>query len=94
MRCSGKAPARQTMAKRCPHLPCIRVPLSISPPPCPGLCCLQLSLPAALSLAPGLFPASAHRAQLSPCVPALPCSRSLSAHRHEQLPQSLREKES
>ena len=53
------------------------------PPPCPGLCCLQLSLPAALSLAPGLFPASAHRAQLSPCVPSS-ALQPLSVCRQEQ----------
>ena len=57
---------------------------STAPDPlCLYLTSLELSLPAALSLAPWLFPASCHRAQLSPCVPSS-ALQPLSVCRQEQ----------
>ena len=80
------------------HLPHLRFTLSIPPLPLiPSVCtspawscpCQQLFLwPHGSSLPVVTEPSSA------PVCPALPCSRSLSAGRNKQLPQSLREKES
>ena len=51
-------------------------------PACPCLCCLELSLPGALSLSPGLLPLSAHRPHptrsvLSSALQTPPGSRTL-----------------
>ena len=70
--CCREAMCTAGMAVRCPFSspsPCSQ---HSSLPPCPCLCCLQLSLPAAASLSPRTLP-GAHRYITDAVCTALPC---------------------
>ena len=66
---SVKASAVQGWPGGAPISPATGFPLAVPSFPA-RLCCLQLCLPGAVSLAPHLFAASAQRPHLSPCAPS------------------------